>query len=824
MANEEKLVEYLKWTTAELHQAQQQLRELKAAQHEPIAVVSMACRLPGKTRTPDDLWDLVSEGRDAVTGFPDDRAWELPEERPYAELGGFLDDAAGFDAGFFDISDTEAVATEPLQRLMLHLAWETVERGHIAPHTLRSTLTGVYVGATGHDYATRLETAPDELLPYLGGGTSGSLVSGRIAYALGLEGPAISVDTACSSSLVALHLACQALRRGECRLALAGGGTVMSTPHTFHAFAHQKSLAQDGRCKPFAAAADGMGLGEGVGLVLLERLGDARKNGHPVLAVIRGSAVNQDGAGYGLAAPNGPSQQHVIRAALADAGLTPDQIDAVEAHGTGTPIGDAIEVQALLATYGADRSPDRPLWLGSVKSNTGHTQGAAGAAALIKMVQAFRHGTLPPTLHVDRPTPLAAWKKGAVRLLTEAVDWPRREEPRRVGISAFATSGTNAHLILEEPPVEEAPVPDAARDQTSTVAPELPVAWSLSARTPEALRAQAKALVTHLAATDPAPSPAEVAYSLAATRSPLEHRAVLTGTEHAELLAVARALAAGEDHPDLVRSTPGAGPKKIAWHFDGRPADGVTTETAPGAEPGAAFGAAFGGAEFHSAFPLFASTFDEARALLDTHLPTPLPTPHSELARFAVHTALARLLLETGVRPHTLTGDGVGHIAAAYAAGILTLDDACRLAAAHAAAAQATEAGQPAPPDAYEPVLKQLTFQRATLTLTSTAPADTPIASADYWHHHLTSPAPTTPPTPETHTLLHLGALSPEGTQTSAVRALLTALARLHTTGGTVDWTPLVQRTPHPRTIDLPTYSFQATRYWLHDHTAHAAV
>ncbi|MFK4070354.1 type I polyketide synthase [Streptomyces sp. NPDC029674] len=801
MANEEKLVEYLKWTTAELHQAQQQLRELKAAQHEPIAVVSMACRLPGKTRTPDDLWDLVSEGRDAVTGFPDDRAWELPEERPYAELGGFLDDAAGFDADFFDISATEAVATEPLQRLMLHLAWETVERGHIAPHTLRSTLTGVYVGATGHDYATRLETAPDELLPYLGGGTSGSLVSGRIAYALGLEGPAISVDTACSSSLVALHLACQALRRGECGLALAGGGTVMSTPHTFHAFAHQKSLAQDGRCKPFAAAADGMGLGEGVGLVLLERLSDARKNGHPVLAVIRGSAVNQDGAGYGLAAPNGPSQQHVIRAALADARLTPDRIDAVEAHGTGTPIGDAIEVQALLATYGADRSPDRPLWLGSVKSNTGHTQGAAGTAALIKMVQALRHGTLPPTLHVDRPTPLAAWKKGAVRLLTEAVDWPRREEPRRVGISAFATSGTNAHLILEE-----APAPHAAADGATAVAasPELPVAWALSARTPEALQAQAKALVAHLAAADPAPSPAEVAYSLAATRSPLEHRAVLTGTDHTELLTAARALAAGEDHPDLVRSVPGDTPKKIAWHFDAEAADPHS------ADAGDTTPLSLAGADFRAAFPLFATAFDEARARLDLHLATSL--------RFAVQTALARLLLESGVRPHTLTGHGVGHIAAAHAAGILTLDDACRLAAAHAAAT--AEGAQPPPPDAYEPVLKQLTFQRPTLGLTSTAPADTPIASPEYWHHHLTSPA-AAPPAPDTHTPLHLGTFSPG---TPAVRALLTALARLHTTGGTVDWTPLVRRTPHPRTVDLPTYPFQAKRYWLHDHTTHATV
>ncbi|MEU6123960.1 type I polyketide synthase [Streptomyces sp. NPDC047123] len=816
MANEDKLVEYLKWTTAELHQTQQQLRELKAARNEPIAVVSMACRLPGRTHSPDDLWDLVSEGRDAVTGFPDDRAWDLPEDAEYPKLGNFLDDAAGFDAGFFDIGATEAVATEPLQRLMLHLAWEAVERGHIAPHTLRSTLTGVYVGATGHDYATRLETAPDDLLPYLGGGTSGSLVSGRIAYALGLEGPAISVDTACSSSLVALHLACQALRRGECRLALAGGGTIMSTPHTFHAFAHQKSLAADGRCKSFAAAADGMGLGEGVGLVLLERLGDAQRNGHPVLAVIRGSAVNQDGGGYGLAAPNGPSQQNVIRAALADAQLAPDQVDAVEAHGTGTPIGDAIEVQALLATYGAGRSADRPLWLGSVKSNTGHIQGAAGTAALIKMVQAFRHDTLPRTLHVDRPTPLASWKKGGVRLLTEAVDWPRREEPRRVGLSAFATSGTNAHLILEEPPAPQTPADaDTALGTGETdrdaATPDRPVAWALSARTPEALRAQATALVGHLAAADPAPDPAEVAYSLATTRSPLEHRAVLLGTDAADLLAATRALAAGEDHPGLVGTPPDAAPKKLTWHFGG-PADLHSDAST--------------GADLHAAFPLFAATFDEARALLAPHLAAPLPADpfgsarpeHAEPLRFAVHAALARLLLGAGVHPHTVTGHGVGHIVAAYAAGVLTLDDACRLAAAHTAAA---EGGQPTP-DTYEPVLRQLDLRPATLTLTDTAPADTPLASPAYWHHHLTSPA-AAPPPPETHTVLDPGALSPDPA-TPAAHALLTALARLHTGGGTVDWAPLVRPARQPRTVDLPTYPFQATRYWLHDHTTRTAV
>ncbi|MDQ0772855.1 acyl transferase domain-containing protein [Streptomyces aurantiacus] len=820
MANEEKLVEYLKWTAAQLHRTQQRLRDLEAAQHEPIAVVATACRLPGKTDTPEDLWELVAAGRDAVSGFPDDRAWTFPEEPPYARLGGFLDGAADFDAEFFGIGPTEALATEPLQRLMLHLAWETVERGHIAPHTLRSTPTGVYVGATGHDYAARLESVPDELVPYLGGGTSGSLVSGRIAYALGLEGPAISVDTACSSSLVAIHLACQALRRGECRLALAGGGTVMSTPHTFHAFAHQKSLAADGRCKPFAAAADGMGLAEGAALVLLERLSDARRNDHPVLAVIRGSALNQDGAGYGLAAPNGPSQQHVIHAALADAGLAPEQIDAVEAHGTGTPIGDAIEAQALLATYGARRPADRPLWLGSVKSNTGHTQGAAGAAALIKMVEALRHDALPATLHVDRPTPLAAWKSGAVRLLTHTVDWPRRDQPRRVGVSAFATSGTNAHLILEEPPVPAGPTGSAV----GTAAPGQPVAWPLSARTPQALRAQAKALVAHLAATGPVPSPAEVAHSLAVTRTPLEHRAVLTGADHPELLSAARALAAGSDHPRLTRSDPDGSPQKIAWHFSGQLPVSLTP-----------------GADLRAAFPAFATAFDEACGLLGTHLAHPLPADpltspdlgpgHRRPLLFALQTALARLLLEAGARPHVLSADGVGHIAAAHTARVLSLDDACRLVAAHESAT--ADPARPPVPEAYEAVLSRLTFQPPTVPLTGATPTDAPVTTPEHWHHHLTSPPSAPPPAPENHTLLHLGAPPPDTAVPQAAllaqrppptHTLLTALARLHTTGITVDWTALRGDGAHPRTIDLPTYPFQGTRYWLHDHTTHTGA
>lgn len=797
VANEEKLVEYLKWTTAELHQAQRRLRDLEAAGHEPVAVVAMSCRLPGGTRTPEDLWELVAEGRDAVTGFPGDRAWDVPEDPPYAALGGFVPDAAGFDAGFFDISATEALATEPLQRLMLQLAWETVERGRIAPHTLRSTLTGVYVGATGHDYATRLDSAPDELLPYLGGGTSGSLVSGRIAYALGLEGPAITVDTACSSSLVAIHLACQALRRGECALALAGGGTVMSTPHTFHAFAHQKSLAADGRCKPFAAAADGMGLAEGAGLVLLERLTDARANGHPVLAVIRGSALNQDGAGYGLAAPNGPSQQHVIRAALADARLAPDEIDAVEAHGTGTPIGDAIEAQALIATYGAHRPEERPLWLGSVKSNTGHTQGAAGTAALIKMVEALRHGVLPRTLHVDRPTPLAMWRKGAVRLLTEPVDWARRDRPRRAGVSAFATSGTNAHLI-----VEEAPEPAGATAGAAEPAPPVrPVAWPLSARTPEALRALARDLVAHLTGADPVPAPAEVGYSLAATRTTFECRAVIVGREHSGLLAAAEALAAGDDHPGVAVSAPDQAPRKAAWHFGAE---------APAPDD----------AELPTHIPAFAAALAEVRALLGSLLPAPHP---GALGLFAAQTALARLLLDAGARPHTVAGEGLGHLAAAYAAGVLTLDDSCRLAAAHVRAA--ADATRPPTAEAYRETLEEITCRPAALTPAGTAPADADVTTPAYWHHHLDSPAPAALPSPDTHTLIHLGSAPGSGGHVlldagrDAGEALLTALAGLHTSGTTVDWAPVLRYAAEPRTVDLPTYPFRTTRYWLHDHT-----
>ncbi|MGD0608121.1 MAG: type I polyketide synthase [Streptosporangiaceae bacterium] len=730
MATEEKLLEYLKRVTGDLHQSRRRLQELESQECEPIAIVGMACRYPGGVGSPEELWRLVAEGGDAISPFSADRGWDLSllrgdgPETSYVDEGGFIDGATEFDAEFFGMSPREAVATDPQQRLMLEICWEAFERAGIDSESVRGAPVGVFTGSGMQDYQDLLYAAPEIALAFLSTASAASVISGRVAFTLGLEGPAVTVDTACSSSLVAVHLACQSLRSGESSLALAGGVMVMATPAPFVAFSRQGGLSADGRCRSFAGAAGGTGWGEGAGVLLLERLSDARRHGRRVWGVVAGSAVNQDGASNGLTAPSGPAQQRVIRQALASAGVAAAEVDVVEGHGTGTRLGDPIEVQALLATYGQGRAAGDPLWLGSLKSNIAHTQAAAGVGGMIKMVMAMNAAVMPRTLHVDEPTPQVDWSAGQVELLTANRPWPARGRPRRAGVSSFGLSGTNAHIILEGPPGQtqdaapagtgDPPAGDTGTGPAGTGTGDggavdgvdggagagdsvdgvdggagdggglgVPVPWVLSARSAAGLAAQAGQLA-RWARERPQAGAGEIGQALAAGRAVLEYRAVVLAGSRDQGISALAALAAGprdgQAGPGAVRGEGPARAARLALVFGGQ----------GGQRPGMGRGLC-------QAYPVFAAAFGQAieavsdgtgrdvrQAIWDPGQDLAVQTLYAQAGLFAVQSALWALLDSWGIRPDLLIGHSVGEIAAVHAAGVLTLADAAALVSARA--------------------------------------------------------------------------------------------------------------------------------------------
>ncbi|WP_370961714.1 type I polyketide synthase [Amycolatopsis sp. cg9] len=863
MASESQLRDYLKRVTADLHRSRRRVREMEAAAAEPVAVVGIGCRFPGGVATPDQLWDLLDGGTDAIGPLPADRGWSAllaGVDRSTISLGdvdawrgGFVEGADRFDAGFFRVSPREALAMDPQQRLLLEVTWEALERARIVPASLRGSRTGVFVGTNGQSYGKLLAASGETVEGHAGTGTTAAVLSGRVAYTFGFEGPSVTVDTACSSSLVAAHWATQALRSGECSLALAGGVTVMATPEAFAEFSKQGGLAPDGRCKAFADGADGVGWAEGAGILVLERLSDAQRHGHPVLAVLRGTAVNSDGASSGLTVPNGPSQQRVIQAALAASGLSTSDVDVVEAHGTGTRLGDPIEAQALLATYGRDREHD--LLIGSVKSNFGHTQAAAGVAGIIKAVLAIRHGEVPRTLHADRLSSEVDWRAGAVRPVTGTEAWPETGRPRRAAVSSFGVSGTNAHTIVEQAPESE------PADRGPRAAG--PVPWFVSARSEPALRAQAEAL---LAATADDADPADIALSTATTRTAFEHRLAVAGTGTAALREGLRSWLEQGAAATVTTGTASRGETAFLFSGQGAQRSGMGT----------------GLAEAH---PVFAETLADLSARLGVVTDDRLDrTEYAQPALFAYEVALYRLLESWGVRPAFLAGHSVGEIAAAHVAGVLSLDDACALVSARAklmgalpgggamisvraseadvaaegvdvAAVNGPESVVLSGPEAavtavaarfpgarrlkvshafhsrlMDPMLDDF---RSVVTKLSFAEPQIPVVAGgdvtdpEYWVRQvrdtvrfgdavdrLTGAGVTRfaelGPSAVLSGLV-AGAIPLARKDHDEATALIAGLAALHVAGGTVDWAAVH---PGARPVDLPTYAFQRERYW----------